>query len=97
MKELIKIVVIIAILICVLGFAVHLRHQNAQAVPCAGKQLTNWILVDRDKGIEGHYEELRVKKIEFEGHRYLLFDSRHKFGVTHDRNCECKTKIGESK
>lgn len=35
----------------------------------------------------------RIKKIEFEGHTYLLYSaSSSENGICHDENCKCKQK-----
>lgn len=31
-----------------------------------------------------------LKKVEYEGHTYLVYYSGYKFGICHDENCKCK-------
>lgn len=31
-----------------------------------------------------------IRKIEFEGHTYLVRDNYHTGGICHDENCKCK-------
>ena len=42
-----------------------------------------------EEKIETNFKE-NVRKVEYEGHTYLIFRTDSMFGLCHDENCMCK-------
>ena len=61
------------------------------------EEQSGWIYPDQehyhsDYGM-GDYNCLKIRKLTYEGHRFLIFqvDATERIGVVHDPNCPCAT------
>lgn len=97
-KTVFKWFILIMLILCGIPFIARQRHINPQIEEIrTANSKTDWILLNVDFPSGSEAFKLMAKKIVFEDHQYILFNSYNRLGVVHDPACECNLNKGEQK